>query len=63
MTDTYYNSCPEAIGANTWIDVSVSNFYTTVPNGLLYFGLRDKNNISNVVCLAVEVGCESEPQF
>ena len=63
MTDTYYNSCPEAIGTNTWIDVSVSNFYTTVPNGLFYFGLRDKNNISNVVCLAVEVGCESEPQF
>jgi hypothetical protein len=59
MTQTFYYDCESAITATEWVDVVTSKPYLSVPNGLTYFGLRDKNNISNVVCLAVEVNCGS----
>jgi hypothetical protein len=59
MSDTYYYDCSSAINADAWSDVATLKSYLSVPEGLVYFGLRDKNNPSNVVCLAVEVSCES----
>jgi hypothetical protein len=56
MTSTYYTGCGAAL-AGSFVDVTGSNTYTSVPNGLNYVAIRDKNDISNVVCLAVEVGC------
>jgi hypothetical protein len=56
MTSTYYTGCGAAL-AGSFVDVTGSNTYTSVPNGLNYVAIRDKNNISNVVCLAVEVNC------
>lgn len=57
MTQTYYFDCQSALTAIGWEDVNTSKSYLQVPEGLLYFGLRDKNNLLNVVCLAVEVTC------
>ena len=57
MSTDYFYQCGDAIGASSWVDVSTTNSYLQVPEGLLYFGLRDKNNLLNVVCLAVDVSC------
>jgi hypothetical protein len=57
MSTGYFYQCVDAIGASSWVDVSTTNSYLQVPEGLLYFGLRDKNNLLNVVCLAVDVSC------
>jgi len=61
MSTDYFYQCGDAIGASSWVDVSTTKSYLQVPEGLLYFGLRDKNNPLNVVCLAVDVICESQP--
>ena len=57
MSTDYFYQCADAIGTSSWVDVGTSKSYLQVPEGLLYFGLRDKNNPLNVVCLAVEVSC------
>ena len=56
MTSTYYTGCGAAL-AGTFVDVTGSKTYTSVPNGLRYVAIRDKNNISNVTCLAMENQC------
>ena len=61
MSTGYFYECGDAISASSWVDVSTTKSYLQVPEGLLYFGLRDKNNPLNVVCLAVDVICESQP--
>ena len=61
MSTDYFYQCGDAIGASSWVDVLTAKSYLAVPEGLVYFGLRDKNNPSNVVCLAVEVFCDSGP--
>jgi hypothetical protein len=58
MSTDYFYLCGDAIGASSWVDVGVAKSYLAVPEGLIYFGLRDKNNPSNVVCLAVDVFCD-----
>ena len=58
MTNTYYTGCGDAL-AGLFVDVTGSNTYTSVPNGLYYVAIRDKNNISNVTCLAMEFSCTS----
>ena len=60
MSLDYFYQCGDAIGASDWIDVGVVKSYLSVPEGLIYFGLRDKNNPSNVVCLAVQVSCSGD---
>ena len=57
MSTGYFYQCADAIGASSWVDVGTSKSYLQVPEGLLYFGLRDKNNVLNVVCLAVDISC------
>lgn len=57
MSTGYFYQCADAIGASSWVDVGTSKSYLEVPEGLLYFGLRDKNNLLNVVCLAVDISC------
>ena len=57
MSTDYFYQCADAIGASSWVDVGTSKSYLQVPEGLLYFGLRDKNNVLNVVCLAVDISC------
>jgi hypothetical protein len=57
MTSTYYTGCGAALGGS-FVDVTGSKTYTSVPNGLRYVAIRDKNNISNVTCLAIEVDCD-----
>ena len=56
MSSTYYASCGSAL-AGTFVDVAGSKTYISVPNGVNYFAIRDKNNITNVVCKAVIVDC------
>jgi hypothetical protein len=56
MTSTYYTGCGAAL-AGTFVDVTGSKTYTSVPNGLRYVAIRDKNNVSNVTCLAMENYC------
>jgi hypothetical protein len=58
MTNTYYSTCEEAL-SGTFVNVGISEIYTSIPNGLNYFGLRDRNNPSNVVCVAANVDCTS----
>ena len=60
MTQTFYYDPESAISAGGWSDVVTSSSYLSVPDGLIYFGLRDKNNPSNVTSLAVEVNCGSD---
>ena len=60
MTQTYYFECGDALSTNDWVDVGNSKTYLSVPDGLTYFGLRDKNIPSNVTCLAVEVDCGND---
>lgn len=57
MTNDYYEDCGSALSSDSWVSVSVSKTYLTVPNGTSYFGLRDTNNPLNVVCLAVQFDC------
>jgi hypothetical protein len=57
MTTNYYSTCGEALSANDFATVGISNTYYSVPNGTWYFGLKDVNNSSNLVCLAVQVNC------
>ena len=52
MTSTYYTGCGAAL-AGSFVDVTGSKTYTSVSNGLRYVAIRDKNNISNVTCLAM----------
>jgi hypothetical protein len=59
MSLDYFYQCSDAIDESNWIDVGTSKSYLSVPEGLIYFGLRDKNNTTNVVCLAVQVFCDS----
>jgi len=59
MSTDYFYQCGDAIGASSWVDVGTSKSYLQVPDGLLYFGLRDKNNLLNVVCLAVQIVCNN----
>ena len=59
MSTDYFYQCGDAIGASSWVDVGTSKSYLQVPDGLLYFGLRDKNNPLNVVCLAIEIVCNN----
>ena len=59
MSTDYFYQCGDAIGASSWVDVGTSKSYLQVPDGLLYFGLRDKNNLLNVVCLAIEIVCNN----
>ena len=59
MSTDYFYQCGDAIGASSWVDVGTSKSYIQVPDGLLYFGLRDKNNLLNVVCLAVQIVCNN----
>ena len=59
MSLNYYYQCGDAIGESNWVDVGAAKSYLSVPEGVIYFGLRDKNNTSNVVCLAVDVFCDS----
>jgi len=56
MTSTYFSTCGAAL-AGSFVDVTGSKTYPSVPNGLKYFAIRDKNNISNVVCLAADITC------
>ena len=57
MTTNYYSTCGGALSANTFATVGTNNTYYSVPNGTWYFGLKDANNSSNVICLAVQVNC------
>jgi len=57
MTNNFYENCGLALGSNNWVSVNSSKIYLSVPNGTYYFGLRDANDISNYVCLAVDIGC------
>ena len=57
MTTDYFFDCSEAINANSWSDVGTTKSYPSVPDGVVYVGLRDKNNPSNVTCLAAIVDC------
>ena len=59
MSTDYFYQCGDAIGDSSWVDVGTSKSYLQVPDGLLYFGLRDKNNPLNVVCLAIEIVCNN----
>jgi hypothetical protein len=61
MSTDYFYDCVDAIGTTNWVDVTMNKSYLQVPEGLLYFGLRDKNNPLNVVCLAVNVICDFQP--
>ena len=61
MSTDYFYDCVDAIGTTNWVDVTTNKSYLQVPEGLLYFGLRDKNNPLNVVCLAVNVICDFQP--
>ena len=58
MTKTYYTNCSNAV-LGTFVDVVSSNTYVAVPNGLVYFVIRDKNNISNFVCISVQISCSA----
>ena len=57
MTNNYYEDCGSALSSTSWISVGTSKSYLSVPNGTYYFGLRDTNNPSNTVCLAVYIDC------
>ena len=59
MTNNYYSTCGDALSANDFATVGLNNTYYSVPNGTWYFGLKDVNNSSNVICLAVQVNCAS----
>lgn len=58
MTDTYYDKYEEAL-TGVFSDVGLTNVYHAVPSGdLFYFGLRDKNNPTNVRSIGVDTLCD-----
>jgi len=61
MTNTYYNTCNEALNGSFSSVVGTSKDYLYVPSGTVYFGLRDSNNPSNVTCITVVVNCDFGP--
>lgn len=61
MTDTYYNTCGEALTGSFNNIGGTSKEYLYVPNGTVYVGLRDANNPSNVTCIALVVNCDFGP--
>lgn len=61
MTNTYYNTCGDALNGSFSSVVGTSRDYLYVPSGTLYFGLRDSNNPSNVTCITVVVNCDFGP--
>jgi hypothetical protein len=61
MTDTYYLTCNDALnGAFNFVQGNTKD-YLYVPNGTVYFGLRDANNPTNVTCITVVVNCDFGP--
>jgi hypothetical protein len=58
MTDTYYSTCEQALNGNFNFLQNNSKDYIYVPNGTVYFGLRDTNNPTNVTCVTVFVNCD-----
>jgi hypothetical protein len=61
MTDTYYTTCNDALnGIFNSIQGNTTD-YLYVPNGTVYFGLRDTNNPTNVTCITVVVNCDFGP--
>ena len=58
MTNTYYNTCGDALNGSFSSVVGTSKDYLYVPSGTVYFGLRDSNNPSNVTCITVVVNCD-----
>lgn len=61
MTDTYYLTCNEALNGAFNFITGTSKDYLYVPNGTVYFGLRDANNPTNVTCITVVVNCDFGP--
>jgi hypothetical protein len=61
ITDTYYFNCQDALaGAYNFVEGNTKD-YSFVPNGTVYFGLRDANNPSNSTCITVFVDCDLGP--
>jgi len=61
MTDTYYTTCNDALnGVFNSLQGNTTD-YLYVPNGTVYFGLRDTNNPTNVTCITVVVNCDFGP--
>ena len=61
MTDTYYTTCNDALnGVFNSLQGNTTD-YLYVPNGTVYFGLRDTNNPDNVTCVTVVVNCDFGP--
>lgn len=61
MTDTYYTNCNDALnGVFNTLQGNTTD-YLYVPNGTVYFGLRDTNNPDNVTCVTVVVNCDFGP--
>jgi hypothetical protein len=61
MTNTYYTTCNDALnGIFNSIQGNTTD-YLYVPNGTVYFGLRDTNNPTNVTCITVVVNCDFGP--
>ena len=61
MTDSYYSTCEQALNGNFNFLQNNSKDYIYVPNGTVYFGLRDSNNPTNVTCVTVFVNCDFGP--
>lgn len=61
MTDTYYTTCNGALNGVFSSVAGNTKDYFFVPNGTVYFGLRDTNNPTNVTCVTVVVNCDFEP--
>jgi hypothetical protein len=59
MSDSWYNTCEDALSASYDAIAGTSKSYVFVPAGTLYFGLRDANNITNATCITVNVDCNS----
>ena len=61
ITDTYYTNCNDALnGSFNFVNGNTKD-YLYVPNGTVYFGLRDANNPTNVTCITVVVNCDFGP--
>jgi hypothetical protein len=61
MTDTYYTTCNDALNGIFNSLQGNTTDYLYVPNGTVYFGLRDTNNPTNVTCITVVVNCDFGP--
>lgn len=61
ITNTYYLNCQDAlVGAFNFVENNTKD-YSFVPNGTVYFGLRDANNPTNVTCITVLINCDFGP--